>query len=885
MNGSEGRYLSPKQAGKVHRALAIYNISKYASGYSTQPLTISQNETWDFPMQLYRPLIIETGNTLTITCKLKMPQQGWIEVKPGAELILDGGHITKSNINAGDYWEGVHLEGNSGQPQATGLQPVITIKNGGKISHARDAITNMGVDNQGNDEWGTTGGIIHATDAIFENNRRDVAFLTYVPPYAKNQNYDAYFRNCQFIRNDQFSIESMTSSISMWQVAGVEIEGCEFKNLHTGEFQYDGNAILSINASYNLNDYEAVTPTKKSYVEGYGDAIRSDGDFGMYLTIAKTDFVDNVHSVYLSGTNLSRVAFNDVKVKTTHSYLPPQGGNFQMYGYGIYLDQCNAFSLHDNTVDNLDNVNDLAVGIVIKDAGSANVQVYKNTIDNFKYGIQALGQNRDLTTLDDGLKLNCNDLGATQTNATDIGVFGAIGRSQSPAGKLPNNLFSPNTVQWDFINYGPSLLYEYGTGNSRVKPINISGIILRPKTDPANYSNNCVPLPVPESLNESIIISDLQAAESDLTQETALRDQLIDQGSTPALEAQILFASGQAAYQDLYLELMSTAPYVSNENLLNLIGIENYPELALRNVMVANPHSSRDQEIWDALVNREPALSQQTLQDIQNETQTITSKDVLDMKISGIQTITEKYSTLLIQKYMSELPENPVNESKIKNHLLSKDEAHFKYVLANYHAYLGEYNEALNVVLAVTQLSELNGWQSQQQQDLVQYYTWLANLSDIEMTELSMSHIDFLINMATSGTGIASAKARALLKLNNEETGYVEPIEDGGTFAKRAFSETNNSSRPIKPASSFKLFPNPSAKHTILQWNWFEAGLTNGFLVQIFDMQGRLVLTKNIGDYQANTVLLAVAALNTGIYQLKISQGKETLWHAKLNIQ
>ena len=50
--------------------------------------------------------------------------------------------------------------------------------------------------------------------------------------------------------------------------------------------------------------------------------------------------------------------------------------------------------------------------------------------------------------------------------------------------------------------------------------------------------------------------------------------------------------------------------YVSIDNLLNVIYIEDYPELALRNILLANPHGLRDGEVWDAITNRTPALSQ-----------------------------------------------------------------------------------------------------------------------------------------------------------------------------------------------------------------------------------------------------------------------------------
>ena len=59
MNGRGGRYLSPLQLGKIHRALALKSIGRAASGYSNRPVVIDSDETWDFPLQLYRPVRID----------------------------------------------------------------------------------------------------------------------------------------------------------------------------------------------------------------------------------------------------------------------------------------------------------------------------------------------------------------------------------------------------------------------------------------------------------------------------------------------------------------------------------------------------------------------------------------------------------------------------------------------------------------------------------------------------------------------------------------------------------------------------------------------------------------------------------------------------------
>lgn len=109
MNGQGGRYLSPKQLGKIHRALATKSIGRAATGFSGDPIVIDSNEVWDFELQLFRPVRVKKGASLTIRCTLRMPPEGFIRVDKGAQLIVDGGEIKSSDPDSADNWKGFRL--------------------------------------------------------------------------------------------------------------------------------------------------------------------------------------------------------------------------------------------------------------------------------------------------------------------------------------------------------------------------------------------------------------------------------------------------------------------------------------------------------------------------------------------------------------------------------------------------------------------------------------------------------------------------------------------------------------------------------------------------------------------------------------------------------
>lgn len=92
MGGNQtSQYTSPMQIGKMHRALHIYNVKKYAdcSCDAKKPWIISKNEIWDFNIKFYTPIVVKANATLTISCKLEMPDGCDIIVESGAQLIIE----------------------------------------------------------------------------------------------------------------------------------------------------------------------------------------------------------------------------------------------------------------------------------------------------------------------------------------------------------------------------------------------------------------------------------------------------------------------------------------------------------------------------------------------------------------------------------------------------------------------------------------------------------------------------------------------------------------------------------------------------------------------------------------------------------------------------
>jgi len=77
-----------------------------------QNISINKKMTWDGAKDLAGNLTIEKNAELTIKCRVSLPKNGKITVRPGGKLILDGATLHNS---CGDQWLGIDIGNKKGQ--------------------------------------------------------------------------------------------------------------------------------------------------------------------------------------------------------------------------------------------------------------------------------------------------------------------------------------------------------------------------------------------------------------------------------------------------------------------------------------------------------------------------------------------------------------------------------------------------------------------------------------------------------------------------------------------------------------------------------------------------------------------------------------------------
>jgi parallel beta-helix repeat protein len=235
----------------IHRGLVLNNIRQFidcdirynASMYSsTREWTVANDEEWVNDMRIYHNLRIPAGVTLTIRCKLLLPEGGVVIVERGGRLIIDGGKVWRANTcSANQHWAGIAVKGNP-----TSLQPNpygnLTANDGGVVLLIGDGEIEgavIGVATQSHPHWDVPedrGGLIQGEDFTFRDNVRGVQFMRYdLPNFSK-------FTDVKFINENG----NATRGLTMWRTNNIVLDGCTFQNLTR-------NGIESWDASYNVS--------------------------------------------------------------------------------------------------------------------------------------------------------------------------------------------------------------------------------------------------------------------------------------------------------------------------------------------------------------------------------------------------------------------------------------------------------------------------------------------------------------------------------------------------------------------------------------------------------------------------------------------------------
>jgi hypothetical protein len=591
-------------------------------------IVVSGSHVWTDSKKLHGDLIITSGSTLTVKCRIHMPAGAKVIVQPGARLIVDEGHFT--NL-CGEFWSGIEVWGTTNQHQFPSNNPthqgLLVLKNGAIIEHAREGFTNWKPG-----DWNSIGGVIQVQGTpgqiggTFLNSRRAAGFMAYQNFHPGNPNIprpnNSYFNYAHFkVDPDYRGGNDFHDHVSMWKVDGIQFRACTFENAQNNvpTSTQLGRGIYSIDADYIVTgNCTALLPVgvpcpaanldHGAFIGlGHGIDARSGGT-GRGFTVRDCRFQNNVVGVYTEGLTTFSVIRNDFTVGDRDVELDGVvDDNFQEgHHRGVSTQTSHGFRIEENRFDRAANTTAEGVSaIVIENSRENNTQVYKNDAFNMDEGYIGEGRCMDFMQASSiGHQFICNTNSGNGQNfwvRTDDGLLDpnlhSI-RTQQGSDPVPaGNTFDQDQgvpLESDYKNE-TAWVINYWHGGGQTEPWDITpgwlGKTLATGTNgcPSRLSGREVR--VTPGLQEQVG-NELQAAKAAYISTVYVFNTMLDGGNTDAVVDEVQQSWPSEAWE-LRQYLLSKSPYLSTEVLKEMMVKNTLPQAMVLEICLANPEATK----------------------------------------------------------------------------------------------------------------------------------------------------------------------------------------------------------------------------------------------------------------------------------------------------
>jgi hypothetical protein len=788
----------------------------------------NNEETWDTQRYLpYKVITVKDGAVLTITADVFLDENAKIIVERKGKLIVDGGRITCSC----GMWKGIEVWGDPTRQSTSSYQGWVVIQNEGTIENAEIGIRTVKVVEDGGEgliDLAFAGGIVQTVNANFINNKEAIRFFKYPATGYTHQN-TSFINTTRFESNENYIGSSNPSYfVYLNDINKVSFKACEFIN--NTEQTYFQSGIYSINSQF--------------YVEGnlqgssYQNTIFDNLNYGVYAMatnsnrfadIRHTDFDLNFRGLYISGITNARVTSNNFK---TNAPFSPIGG------YGMYLNSSTGYWVEDNDFKH-EGITKTGVGLIVNNSGTRTNEIYSNRFSNLSLGISAQEQNCELPGgTPRGLQILCNnfdictaDVLVPRPRNSGWGIAGNQGYSSSNPTAMAGNLFYiPGPANGDFDdinNQGRFVTYYYplNTDYTDTKPIDLTDhypyntvTLIPAEVDPEEgwtTENGCPPgIESGGGRSSGELKSLIEESESKIDSTESLLSMLVDGGNTDVLQEDVEYSFPPEAMA-IYTELIENSPYLSDTVVSTAIEKEEVlPAAMIRDVMVANPHTAKSDELMTRLDERWTPLPEYMKEQILLGKNIVSIKEKTESKLGRFKLEKAKAINELERIYRRD---SISGIDSLANLYSSDNDLESKYKLAFLSIGQGAWSTGMAILANIPEEYELSPEENAEYEQMVEYSGLISSLQGAQPDSTAMTE---LFGIMESEQGSASMYAlNTLIDLGAIE--YEETIEMPEMLKSASVTGLGpdiNSNFNDEP-SLLKVMPNPAKDYILVEYS------------------------------------------------------------------
>ncbi len=869
---------------------------------------IDNNETWNTPRLVKGDVFVSHEATLTIlNTEINFAQDVTITVDTSSKLVIDNSKLTCGCSDA--LWGGIRSLGTNNtliQDQAW-----IVIKNNSKVEFARAAVCNAA----GSDSSGGYATVISASNSTFINNQND--FL--LKPYKLDASSTGqmHISLCDFKTDDLYYQTARSIPIHIYNTGAddVNINGCSFANVcilqrpiperGIGIVSYASTRLkikdVCIGLETPCNEFKQ---TEFNNLE-YGVKFFSWGPDETF-SIENSLFEKNWRGIYASGSNLPRINGNTFRLNRLDN-INTSGYN-SSFIYGCYLEQCTAYEFMNNYFYDSYDSNNLynTLGLILLNSGTENNLIYNNEFSQLKYGIYCQGIHHHLDTVNTitGLEIRCNDFDRCYNDIVTIPAkddnqqwvtdsrTGPKLHQGLPEGVAANpedlagNTFSDWSYSFRCVSLdnwqtdqiiGYKYFYHYHIRYSAypkiIRPEKHLG--LGPSSNPTHVLQNLTinytakdtacpsdiyggGAPVDAMMDNK---SDYSDSINSIAQQLA---QLIDAGDTPGLSQEAQYAQPQDS-AELLTNLQASSPYLSDTVLKNTatndLALSNEK---VRDIMVSNPQSAKNQAILHQLEERQNPLSPEMMAEILEQETVFGGRERLEIRKGNLQQKRDRLAQNIQRHFLID----STDYNSLISCIQGEPGLQNAYREAFFLAAFGNKTSANDKMLEIG--STLNGNALQEHQKLYQIMQLQDSILLVEQIKSDSLIRQNLMQIGHDPNSLAAAYARNIL-LTAKAIEYSEPLylKDEGFKSGNAedpFEKYRNLEIAEKDTPKLSVYPNPATEKLNIRFS----ELKNSALLSVYDANGKIMdaimLSNGMDQYKLN-----LQNYPTGSYFLKLA--------------
>jgi hypothetical protein len=880
-----------------------------------QDVYIYANTTWSSDQTINGNLWIWNGAELRIdpgvTVDFVNSNINSIIIRPDASLLAGGVNF----ISSTGIWWGIRMFGlGESNPQlGSPAQPKLRLIQC-TIRNARFPVSNWF-----SDPYDQTGGYIYLKKCIIEDFEAGIWFSNYRP---KDQNGNFVNDRSQIIETEFIPGNYyITFGVYMYRVHNVQVLGCKFDNTNSSSNLHTGIHIVGSAALVKSNPNIPYTPVKCQFLDCVRGVYVDNGYMPTIKVTIRDCRFENIYYPSFERVGIQAIAARNLDLFNNQIQLAINCQNSPCTSprqFGIHLNGCSGYHVEGNQISVANNKGNFekTYGIVVVNSGGQSNEIYRNTVLDCYYSIQAVNKNRGLEnpTLpdDDGLRFFCNTLAPGQKTYD----FFALSASVEPAG-LTDPVYGVARMQaGSMTGYSTSPAFNVierpfpmPTGSERdffnnhqgQNPWNLSDIVyMEPKFTQGSswyyieyYTGNQNNLNIPNHINpekHSLIIDDNDAfphCESRIPSSYPELPAIVDDiytitddyqfavgnfqgyanGGDHAYMLNIANSFDSTNYMYAYAEFLSQNP--SYDVLAIMASKESMPATYVADILLQNTYGIKNGPVKDAIANRIDTLTQQSLNAIFQAADSLSQYEIYEMEVSYYKNELRKKKNELHNYYLA-ADTSLIDVNGIISALDSDNDFQSKFSLIMHY-----YDE--QKPLEVEAYKQILG-QLTSDSDETDAATILFEILDIvyfnysgDYTQLQPDQINQLEDLAT-GTTVASSVALSALEA------YL-----GFSFQLISSDLTSYSPRigRIPPESTLKkpaIFPNPAGVTSMITITTNEPGTE----IFVMDLTGRILIHQYFQGTQAE---LDVSSLANGIYLITVFNQNQPVGTEKLVIQ